>query len=310
MSQAFVNTAVQAGNFEDLVNYIFKVSYDQAPFLNAIGTVKAKAIKHEWMTQALRSAASNAKAEGFTPSFGTQTSGQVDATGVARPRVRRSNQVQIIADTITASLTQEFVDKAGLGEGSEYENQQSIRELEVMKDADLALLQSTTVTRDADAGTAPQMDGALAWATGSLAIANSPSVSLTQDLYETLSRLIYQTSGQSADLIVVSGYQRRMISTWTTQFKQHMMKDTEMTDTVESYRGDWGTQIVLPDFQMSDTQLLTLRKEYVKKAFLRPIKAYELGQTVDARRGYVVMEVTLEARNPNTIGKITGLIAA
>ena len=310
MAQSFLSTGIQAGNFEDLVDFVFKISYDQAPFLNAIGTVKAKAIKHEWMTQALRGAVANAQIEGFTPSFGSQTSAQGTGTGVARPRVRRSNQVQVIPDTITSSMTQEYVEKAGLGSGSEYEAQKDLRMLEITKDADFALLTSTTITRDADAGTGGQMDGALAWATGVFAIAGgSPPPNLTQDLFENLSRIIYQNSGQSADTIVCSGVQRRMISTWTTPFKQHQMKDTEMVDTVETYRGDWGTQTVLPDFNLTpDTQILVFRKEYLKKAYLRPMAHYELGQTIDGRRGYVVTEVTLEARNPQTVGKITGLL--
>src|SRR3990167_2407513 len=115
MAQSFLNTGTQAGNREDLINYISKVSYALAPFMNAIGTTNAKAINHEWMTQALRAGTDNAQSEGFTPSY---------AAG----------------------------------------NQTDLRELEVMKDADFELLRSTTVTRDADAGTAPEMDGLGAWA--------------------------------------------------------------------------------------------------------------------------------------------------
>ena len=302
MAQSFLVTNIQTGNFEDLVNYIWRISYDQAPFANAIGSVKAKSITHEWMTQALRAAEANAQTEGFTPSF---------AASDQTVRVRRVNRVQILGDTISVSNTQEFVDKAGLGQSSEYEEQQNLRELEVMKDTDRALLISTVVARDADAGTAGQMDGALAWApsTGSFRV-DAGGAALTQDLFETLSRTIWENSGQTADLLVVAGFNRRQISTWTTQFKEHDMKDTTMTDTIEAYRGDWGTQIVLPDPHMTATSLLLCRKEYMKKAYLRPLAHYELGQTIDGRRGYVVSECTLEARNPNTVGRITNLQGA
>src|SRR3990167_10814211 len=155
MAQTFLNTATQAGNFEDLVNYIHRISFEQTPFANAIGSVKAKAIKHEWMVQALRAAKSNTNAEGFTPS---------PAASNQTVRVRKENQVQIIADCYSSSFTQDYVDKAGLGQSSEFDEQANLRELEVMKDADMALLIGTTTTRDADAGTASAMDGALAWA--------------------------------------------------------------------------------------------------------------------------------------------------
>jgi hypothetical protein len=61
---------------------------------------------------------------------------------------------------------------------------------------------------------------------------------------------------------------------------------------------------------MPADSVLGCRKEYMKKAFLRPVKHYELGQVIDGRQGYVVMEVTLEAQNPNTVGRITGLQSA
>jgi hypothetical protein len=299
MSQSFLVTNTQTGNFEDLVNYIYKISYAQAPFMNTIGSVKAKAITHEWMTQALRSGASNEQAEGFTPTF---------AAANQTVRVRRTNRVQIIADEYSVSNTQEFVDKAGLGTSSEYDEQASLRELEVMKDADYELINSTAVARDADAGTAGEMDGALAWApsSGGFRIAAAGG-QLTQDLWEGLSRIIYEASGEAADLLVVPGIQRRKISTWTTNYKEVNHKDTTFVDTVEVYRGDYGSQTVLHDLHVPADTLLACKKEFMKKAFLRPVKHYELGQTIDGRRGYVVMEVTLEARNPNTVGRITGL---
>ena len=298
MAQSFLVTNIQTGNFEDLVNYIWRVSFEQAPFANAIGSVKAKAINHEWMTQALRAAATNEQAEGFTPTF---------AAGNQTARVRRTNRVQIIADEYSVSHTQEFVDKAGLGQSSEYDEQANLREIEILKDQDFELLRSVAVARNADDAVAGEMDGALEWAPAAHRIAVSTGASLTQDVFERLSRLIWTTSGQTADLAVVAGFNRRQMSTWTFPYKQHESKDTTFVDTVEVYRGDWGSQVILPDPHITESSLLLCRKEYLKKAYLRPLAHYEIGQTIDGRRGYVVTEVTLEARNPNTIGRITGL---
>lgn len=299
MAQSFLVTNIQTGNREDLANYIRKISYAKAPFLNAIGTVDAKGINHEWMTQALRAGASNQQTEGFTPTF---------AASNQTVRVRRANQVQIIADEYSVSNTQEFVDKAGLGRSSEYDEQSNLREMEILKDADFELLNSTTATRDADAATAGEMDGALAAApaTGGFRI-DAGAGQFTQELFEGLSRIIYEASGESPDLMVVPGVQRRKVSTWTTNFKQVDHKDTNFVDTVETYRGDYGVQTVLHDVHMTATSVLTCAKSYMKKAYLRPLAHYELGQTIDGRRGYVVTEVTLEYQNPNTIGRITNL---
>ena len=46
MAQSFLVTNIQAGNFEDLVNFITRISPEATQFMSAIGTVKAKAIKH------------------------------------------------------------------------------------------------------------------------------------------------------------------------------------------------------------------------------------------------------------------------
>lgn len=297
MSQTFLNTATQQANFEDLVNIIYRISNEEAPFLNKIGTTKARAIKHEWPTQAVRAAASNAAAEGFTPSF---------AASNITVRVRNNNQCQIVKQEFSVSLTQEEVDKAGLGQSSEYDYQKQLKFVEIYKDADLALLSGTKVTRDADAGTAGQMDGAYAWVPAANTKDAAQSV-LSQDMFNDLTRLIWALSGQKTDLIVVNGFQRRMISGWTVNYKRHDTEKTDLVDTVETYRGDWGTQVVLPDLQADTDKLLACKSMFLKKAYLRPAFHYELGQVADARKGYVGTELTLEVANPNSLGKIINL---
>ena len=60
------------GNREDLQNVIYDISPTDTPFMSSIGTGNAEATKHEWQTDSLASAASNAQIEGdiFTPSGG------------------------------------------------------------------------------------------------------------------------------------------------------------------------------------------------------------------------------------------------
>ncbi len=300
MAQSFLNTGTQQANFEDLVDMIYRVSNEDAPFMNKIGTSKAKAINHEWPTQSVRAAAANAAAEGFTPSF---------AAGNITVRVRNGNQCQILKQEFSVSLTQEEVDKAGLGQSSEYDYQKQLKFVEIYKDADLALLSSTKVTRSADAGTAGQMDGAYAWVPNANTKDGSQSL-LSQDMFNDLTRLVWALSGQTTDLIIVNGYQRRMISGWTVNYKRHESKEVDLVDTVETYRGDWGTQVVLPDLQADPDKLLACKTSFLKKAYLRPAFHYEIGQTVDARRGYVGTELTLEVANPNSLGKIINLAQA
>lgn len=52
------------GNREDLQNVIYDISPTDTPFMSSIGAGNAEATKHEWQTDSLASAASNAQIEG------------------------------------------------------------------------------------------------------------------------------------------------------------------------------------------------------------------------------------------------------
>ena len=297
MAQTFLVTNIQVGNFEDLANFITRISYDKTPFMSKAGRGKAKAIKHEWVTQALRAGATNERAEGYAPTF---------AAADQTPRVRRSNQVQFVANPFSVAGTQDSVDKSGLGQGSEYEEQKELQFKQLSLDMDFELLRSVAVTRDADAGTAGEMDGLLAWApAGNTRNANNDV--LRQETYNAVCQAMAE-QGSDPDVVIAAGYQRRMISSWTQAFKSFELSGkTTLTDTVEIYKGDFGQQSVMYDKQMTPTDVVIFQSSYVKVAFLRPAFHTELGLDGDRRRGFVGSELTLEALNPNAIGRIQGL---
>lgn len=61
------------GNREDLSDVIFDVSPTETPFTTRIAKIKAKAVFHEWQTDALDAAATNAQVEGDDASTNTAT---------------------------------------------------------------------------------------------------------------------------------------------------------------------------------------------------------------------------------------------
>lgn len=300
MAQNYINTGTQAGNFEDLVNFITRVSWEDTPVFTSAGRTKAKAILHEWMTQALADGASNARAEGYAPSF---------AAGDITARVRRTNPVQIIAKPFSVSGSQDAVNKAGLGMTAEYEEQKDLKLKELAKDADFELIRNTRVTRDADAGTAGEFDGLLLWASGSRnveAAASPLTATLSEDLYNQVAQAIYTTSGQKADRVYCNGFQKRTITRWSTPIRR-MGDEKTYTNAVNQYDGDWGTQMIVFDPAMPTDEVLIVKMSVAKVAYLRPVEHYELGRTVDERRGYVLSELSLEITNPNAVGRITRL---
>jgi hypothetical protein len=90
------------GNREDLTDAIYNLSPTETPFVTMAAKVKAKAVNHEWQTDELAAAASNANIEGDDSS-----------TNTAVPTVRLNNYCQIFKKTIQVSGTQESVNKAG-----------------------------------------------------------------------------------------------------------------------------------------------------------------------------------------------------
>src|SRR5688500_15552251 len=100
-TNTFLTTAA-LGNREDLTDLIRRIDPTEPPVYSMAGKAKAPATLHEWQTQALAAAASNAQAEGD----------DFDAPAVT-PTVRLTNRTQISTKEVVISGTQEAVEKAG-----------------------------------------------------------------------------------------------------------------------------------------------------------------------------------------------------
>jgi len=296
MPQTFLNTGTQAGNFEDLANFIQRISYELTPFFSMLGKDKAKSILHEWVTEEIASGGPNAVAEGDAPTFSAS-----DIT----VRVRRNNPVQILRKKFSVSGTQDAVNKAGLGQSSEYEHQKDLKFKEIAKDSDFELIRSTKQTRDADAGTVGKMDGLLQWSSGTRARDGQGQI-IKENIYNELVEAIFESSGVPADTILAPGFQRRAITNWSTPIRRMEHEDT-MTNKLNKYDSDYGTQIIVHDLHMPSDTIAVFSKKFLKAAWLRPVHHIELGVDGDRRRGIVLSELTLRVDNPNTVGKITNL---
>src|SRR5262245_43878331 len=125
------------GNREDLSDVIWDVSPTETPFASGIAKVKAKAVYHEWQTDALDAAATNAAVEGDDA-----------ATNTATPTVRLRNYCQIFTKTVRVSGTQQVVEKAGREDELSYQVRKRMKEIK--RDLEFALVN----TRISSAGSA------------------------------------------------------------------------------------------------------------------------------------------------------------
>ena|SRR3990167_7976185 len=115
--QAF-QTVQAIGNREDLEDVIYNLSPVETPFLTMAARTKATAVNHEWQTDALAAAATNAQIEGDDAASGTST-----------PTVRLNNYCQISSKYAVVTDTQNTVNTAGRKNEMAYQISKRLGEL-------------------------------------------------------------------------------------------------------------------------------------------------------------------------------------
>lgn len=106
------------GNREDLEDVIYSISPTETPFFTMASRVEATAVLHEWQTDALTDAATNAQIEGDDAANGTST-----------PTSRLGMYCQIASKYAVVSDTQQAVDKAGRASEMSYQVAKRLGEL-------------------------------------------------------------------------------------------------------------------------------------------------------------------------------------
>lgn len=297
------------GNREDLADIIYNVDPTETPFLTAAEKVKAKAVNHEWQTQALASAVTtNAVLEGS------------DAiTDAATPTVRLGNICQISDKVARVTGTQQVVDKAG--RDNELDYQMILKGKELKRDMESTLLQGGPKA-SGDATTARALAGILCWiatndvfeTTGS---GSSPSpvtgadmrndgtqVAFTEARLKSCLQLCW-ASGGDPDRIMLGGFNKQQMSTFVGRgTPTEDTKSKKIVATVDVYESDFGTLKVVPNRFMRTRDVLILQMDMWAVAYLRNMKTVELAKTGDSERRQIICEYTLEARNEKSSGGV------
>lgn len=305
------------GNREDLEDIIYDISPMETPFQSMISKGKATATRHEWQTDALASAATNAQLQGD------------DATVLtATPTVRLSNLCQILSKTISVSGTQEAVDKAGRDSEFAYQTQKRMKELK--RDLELSLTRNQASTSGA-AGTAATMASLESWlatnetsvgsgagttpgfASGSVASPTDPTATGTVT-EAVLKRMISQvwTAGGDPAVLMVGPLTKQKISGGfsgiATRFRDVPSgKQAQITSGVDLYVSDFGDHKIIPNRFMRDRNIFLLDMDYWELARLRPLQSWPLAKTGDSEKKQMLMEVTLVSKNEAASGKIADI---
>lgn len=314
-------TYEQVGIREDLSDVIYNISPVETPFVSMAGRAKAKARNHEWQTDSLAAAATNAAVEGD------------DATAnTAVPSVRVNNRCQILSKVVAVTGTAEAVDKAG--RRSEMAYQIAKRSKELKRDLEYAAVRNQGSTSGAS-GSAPTMAGVESWLSSNktslgatVAAATTPGFASTGIVAPTdasvagtfektgLDAIIQEcwTAGGSPRVIMVGPYNKRQLSGFqgiATLYKDVPgISQGTIVGGADIYVSDFGEHTVVPNRFSRDQTALVLDMDYFAIAYLRPFTQYPLAKTGDSERRQILAECTLEVRNEAASGKVTDLLTS
>lgn len=291
-----------AGQPRDLNELITMISPTDTPFYSELGNgKKCTQRKHEWTTEELRAPAANAQLEGADVSsfVGSEVEGLF-------------NIVQIFRTAINVSGTADAVEQVGVRK--QYNHQMALRMKEIKKDVEYALL-GNTIEVAGDAVTPRVLRGLSAWITtnfyggagGAKATALAPATAgtkraLTKDLIAQAIQDAYVAGGNPKLLMAAPAVRAKITSILkTVNVQNEDSTDKRTVDTIRVYESDFGVLRIVPNrVQASVTYaadtVFILDMEYWKKAFLRNFSEEKLGKTGDNTKGFIIGELTLEAK--------------
>jgi hypothetical protein len=310
-------TASAKGLREDLTDQIHRVDVEDTPFQSAIGSATAKAVTHEWQTEALTAVAQNAKPEG-----------QATVRAAAVNTVRLSNICQIAEKNATVSGTMESVDKAG--RDKEMARQLALKTIELRKDIEYAIVGNQAYDTAASVGgeTVRTLRGFEAWirtntSRGGGAGADpadpvgTPGTSATDGdqraftetmLLDTLQECF--DAGGNVKMAFMGSYNKRVASTFAGRSSSQIMvgKNT-VHQATNRYASDFGDIEFVPHRYSRSRSVLLVDPSKVKLAYLtnRRFHRFPLGKTGDGDTQVILSEFTLEMCNERAHGVIADL---
>lgn len=306
------------GNREDLIDKIFNTSPSETPITSAMGRVTAVSDFHEWQTDSLAAAsASNKMIDGDDATLDAQVA-----------TLRIGNHLQIFNGTVGVSRRANIVKKAGRTMEMPYLKGKKMLELKrnieamVLSPTQVAIAATTSVAGQSgglgvQAVSNPLHNGAGAtpeWTSGAptAAITAGTNRTFTKALLDTACQNIYTTSGQFAEMLVVSPAHKGLFSAFASiaqnRFEVKGKQQGVVVGGAEVYMSDFGAISVVPHYLLagSDTAYV-LNTDYLDLAFLDGFKTVDLAKTGDSDKVLITADCALAVRAPTAQAKITNL---
>lgn len=302
------------GNREDLADVIYNISPTDTPFMGNVGSNKATAVKHEWQTDTLASAAANAQLEGDDFTYSS-----VGAT------TRCNNYCQISYKTTAVSATQDAVSKAGRSKEMAYQLMKRAKELR--RDMEFTLLNNQTpVGSGGNSTTARALASLTSWYTTNTArgasgaaatgAGSAPTTGATDGTQRVLTEALLKaavqqawTQGGDPDLVLSGPFNKQVISAFSGNVTRmdDNTDDKKLNTAIDIYVSDFGSHRIVADRFSRDRDLHVLTTDLLAVSTLRPMATKDIAPTGDATKGAIVSEYTLEVRNEKGLAIVADL---
>lgn len=295
---------------EDISNMVANISPTDTFFYKSLGTCQVTQKKHQFLTDTLAAAGSNARVEGD------------ERTAIAvTAATALYNMTQIMSKTFIISESNLAMDAYGQDGGVNSEAYQTAKfSKELAQDREYAFLRG--VRADGSASVARTMRGALNWTTTNLnkdagatlnadgTVTGGTSRQLTKALLKDTMQDIF-TSGGSPAKILTGPFQATQISgmAHNDNYRQ-MVKEGKLDDYVDVYVNEFGKYAIQIHRLMPTDVAFVYDPSMWKKGILRKVTKTYYAKTADGKKIDLTCEETLEARQEAASGRITNLIAA
>ena len=299
------------GQREGLTNILENISPTDVPFQSNIRRSKATSILHEFQTDSLAAAASNAVIEGDDSAAEAQV-----------PTVRLSNRTQISKKVVLVTGTANATVKAGRGK-NELSYMLAKAGKELKRDMEVDLCGKNALVAG-NATTARKLRGFESWtqtnaSRGSGGSDNSSTGVVTDGTQraftEAMLKTVLQgafTQGGDPDCVMVGPFNKQKVSGFggiATLYRDTAGSkgQASIMGAADLYVSDWGEVQIVPNRFQRDRTAMVIEKDKWAVAYLRPFKQEKLAKTGDSDKVHMVVEYTLESRQEASGGKVADL---
>ena len=274
-------------NREDLLDLITNTTPQDTQLISGLARSKAESVRHEWLTDTLKTVGVNAFAEGVDASYPATTN-----------PTRLVNYTQIIREGYSVSDSEEAALKAGFTSRVSYEDMKAL--MNWKNDAEFAVMRASLVCGSGSA--ARQMTGIKNFMTSNN-YTNASGVSLTESLLNDRLQDVWN-DGSEVDAIYVPMYLKRKISGFSANTTRNVRsEDRRLVQSIDVYQADAAKLVKLfPHRYVTVTgdtnyDIVGIQEDKWRIAYLRAPFTRALAKTGDATNKEAVGELTLECLN-------------